>query len=74
MECNECAMYQRDSVTQRNNEFSHLHSKMADKLVGDYSGSLFLTDNRQDMIKNCCNNCDKLERELQEILDELKSV
>jgi hypothetical protein len=26
------------------------------------------------MIKNCCNNCDKLERELQEILDELKSV
>jgi len=38
---------------------------MVDKSAGDYSGSLFLTDNGQDMTKkNCCNDCDKLKREL----------
>jgi hypothetical protein len=47
---------------------------MVDKSAGDYSGSLLLTDNSQDVTKNCCNNWDKLERELQETFDELKSV
>jgi len=44
-------------------------------LTGDFSGSLFLTDNDQDVIKkNCSNNCDKLKQELQENLGELKLV
>ena len=48
---------------------------MVDKSAGDYSGSLFLTDNGQDMTKkNCCNDCDKLKRELWETLDEFKSA
>ena len=35
---------------------------------------LFLTGIRQDFLKNCFSNCDKLKQELQETLDELKSI
>jgi len=45
---------------------------MADKSAGDFSGSLFLTDNDQDVITNCRNHCDKLKREFQETFDDLK--
>jgi hypothetical protein len=38
-------------------------------------GSLFLTSNSQNVKKkNCCSYCDKLKRQLQETVDELKSV
>jgi len=47
---------------------------MADKLTWDFSGSLFLTDNDEDVKKKCCVNCDKLKRKLQENLGELKFV
>jgi len=43
---------------------------MVDKLTGHFSGSLFLTDNDHDVMKNCCNNCDELKQELQETLGE----
>jgi len=36
--------------------------------------ALFLTDNGQDVIKNCRNHCDKLKREFQETFDDLKSA
>jgi hypothetical protein len=45
---------------------------MADKSAGDFSGSLFLTDNGHDVIKSCRNDCHKLKREFQETLDDLK--
>jgi hypothetical protein len=47
---------------------------MATKSVRNCSGSLFLAVNDQDVIKICCNNCNKLRQELQETLEELKSV
>ena len=45
-----------------------------DRSGSDCSSSLFLTGIRQDILKNCCSNCDKLKQELQETLDELKSI
>jgi regulator of replication initiation timing len=47
---------------------------MADKVVGDNSDSLFLPDNGQEVITICFNNCVKLKRELQETLNEFKSL
>jgi hypothetical protein len=47
---------------------------MADKSAGDCSVSLFLNENGQDVIKNSRNHCDKLKREFQETLDDLKSA
>jgi regulator of replication initiation timing len=35
---------------------------------------LVLAVNDQDVIKICCNNCNELRQELQETLEELKSV
>ena len=49
-------------------------SNMVDGSGNDRSGSLFLTCVGRDVSEKCCSNCDRLKQELQETLDELKSI